>query len=441
MKNPSIRVRLSVMVPFILAGFAVLALLVGFHTAAYYVPQGVSAFWPLAFWGLLIAGSAGVCGYLITRLLMRPAQEFVSRTQASGVLGPAPAREPARPLDEMQEFTRVFQQVAELLSRVEAQELFPEIAGASKAIRGALALVRKVAPTDATVLILGESGTGKELVARSVHQHSGRREHSFVAINTAAIPATLLESELFGHEKGAFTGAEARKLGKFEAAGSGTLFLDEISDMPLETQAKLLRVIQEREFVRVGGNRPIPVRARIVAASNKDLDELVRRKAFRQDLLFRINGFPIYLPPLRERPEDIPVLTARFMAATGVEKKVTPEAMQKLVAYAWPGNVRELKNSVESALLLAEGAIDVQQLPPTITSGAGAPSAAEGSNAALDQRLRNMERAIIVETLTRTGGIQVRAAGELGISERSLWHRVGKYDIDVEAIKNRSRAQ
>ena len=249
-----------------------------------------------------------------------------------------------------------------LLKERFSQELdTPEILGDSPALRHALDQVRRVAPTDATVLLLGESGSGKELFARAVHHLSGRKAHSFFPINCAAIPENLLESELFGYEKGAFTGAAGTKRGKFEIADKGTLFLDEIGDLSLVLQGKVLRVIEQRQFERVGGTETRSVDIRLVAATNKDLMALVAQGAFRQDLYFRLSVFPVIVPPLRDRLEDIPILARHFVKKFAAEQKrrgpiaLPDETLRALCAYAWPGNVRELENSIERALILGEG--------------------------------------------------------------------------------------
>ena len=249
-----------------------------------------------------------------------------------------------------------------LLKERFSQELdTPEILGDSPALRRALDQVRRVAPTGATVLLLGESGSGKELFARAVHHLSGRKAHSFFPINCAAIPENLLESELFGYEKGAFTGAAGTKRGKFEIADKGTLFLDEIGDLSLVLQGKVLRVIEQRQFERVGGTETRSVDIRLVAATNKDLMALVAQGAFRQDLYFRLSVFPVIVPPLRDRLEDIPILARHFVKKFAAEQKrrgpiaLPDETLRALCAYAWPGNVRELENSIERALILGEG--------------------------------------------------------------------------------------
>ena len=247
-----------------------------------------------------------------------------------------------------------------LESEIRAEHPFAEIVGESRLLRDALQQVETVAPTDATVLVLGETGTGKELIARAIHDRSSRRERTFVKINCAAIPSGLLETELFGHERGAFTGAIAQKIGRFEVAQGGTLFLDEVGEIPLELQSKLLRVLQEQEFERVGGTRTIKVDVRLVAATNRDLARLVEEQRFRDDLYYRLNVFPIHVPPLRERPEDIPALVRFFVQRLARPMNrhievIPSETLEALRRYAWPGNVRELANLIERAMILSKG--------------------------------------------------------------------------------------
>jgi len=294
-----------------------------------------------------------------------------------------------------------------------------------------------VAPTDATVLITGESGTGKELVAQSLYQHSLRKEGPFIKLNCVAIPEGLLESELFGHEKGAFTGATAQKRGKFELAHGGTILLDEIGDMPLATQAKLLRVLQEKEFERVGGTKPIRVDIRIIASTNKNLMKLVQEEKFREDLFYRLNVFALHLPPLRERREDIPALAQGFVETAPKQAEISSAALQLLMGFQWPGNVRELKNVIERAAVMAEeGMIEPQHLPAQISGGLVGQAMQEiPEQASLDDRMAEIEKRFIIDALTRADGVQVKAAQILGIKERSLWHRVKKYNIDVTTIR------
>jgi DNA-binding NtrC family response regulator len=289
-------------------------------------------------------------------------------------------------------------------------------------------LVLEVAPTAANVVVSGESGTGKELVARTIHLWSPRRDAGFIAINCAAIPENLLESELFGHEKGAFTGAIQTRLGKFELAQGGTIFLDEIGDMPLALQAKLLRVIQEKRLERVGGSREIAVDVRIVAATHQDLETAVREKRFREDLFYRLSVFPVRLPPLRERRDALAQLSdyfvRRFAGMTGKPiRGVSPEAMDILTAYDWPGNIRELQNVVERGVILGRETIRPDDLPETLTRPAGAlPSGNPGG-------LKLMERETILKALENAGGNRRKAAGALGISRRTLQYRLKEYGL------------
>jgi transcriptional regulator with GAF, ATPase, and Fis domain len=299
----------------------------------------------------------------------------------------------------------------------------------------------KVSPTDSTVLILGESGTGKELIAASICEHSLRKGKPFVKINCVAIPENLLESELFGYEKGAFTGATSQKIGKFELATGGTIFLDEIGDMPLTTQAKLLRVLQEKEFERVGGNRTIKVDVRFIIATNKNLPEMVRQGQFRDDLYYRINVFSIVLPPLRDRKEDIPYLVDYFLEKNPKQVQIAPEALQVITGYSWPGNIRELQNTIERAAVLTEnGTVESVHLPAHIIGAMTTDSSLYGqpslNSLTVDDRLDEIEKGLIIEALARTGGVQVRAAELLGINQRSLWHRIKKHSIDTESLKN-----
>jgi len=297
-----------------------------------------------------------------------------------------------------------------------------------------------VAATDATVLLEGESGTGKELFARAIHTLSSRRDRPFVAINCAAIPDTLLESELFGHERGAFTGAAGRRLGKFELADGGTVFLDEIGELTAATQAKLLRVLQERSFHRVGGTSVIQVDVRIVAASNRPLDKLVAQGAFREDLFYRVRVFPIRIPSLRERPEDIGPLVDHFLTELPRElgKKAMslhPAARERLFAYDWPGNVRELRNCLERAMILAEGDVigerhlRLSPEPRTVP----APQAAGGDEpltAIRDRAAAAAERAALARALERAKGDRTAAAQTLGLTARRLEAKLREHGLD-----------
>ena len=300
---------------------------------------------------------------------------------------------------------------------------FEGIVGSGQTLRGVLDQIRTVAPTDATVLIEGETGTGKELIAHSLHTNSSRRNRAFVKLNCAAIPLGLLESELFGHERGAFTGAVAQKLGRFEAANGGTLFLDEIGDIPLELQAKLLRVLQEQEFERLGSTRTLRVDVRVVAATNQDLAVLVAEKQFRMDLYYRLNVFPISVPPLRRRLEDIPMLVAHFVKkyAQRMSKKVSMisrNAMDRLAHYAWPGNIRELQNLIERAVILTTG--EVLELPPLPSHSPIRPEPITLADAERDHILNALQKSNWV-----VGGAS-GAAARLGVKRTTLIDKMRK---------------
>lgn len=445
MKRNLYTFRLYVIIPIIFAGIAILSVIVGYRTSLHVLHQGGDPAPRVLFWIAILGGGAFLSGLLITRTLLRPIEKFVGEAVNLGFAQglKSEPRAQNRPVDEMEPYTRVFREVRNVLSRVQAKELFPEIIGQSQAMRRILTQIRKVAPTDATVLITGESGTGKELVANTIQSRSLRRDRRFVKLNCAAIPAGLLESELFGHEKGAFTGADSRKQGKFEQASGGTIFLDEIGDMPLDTQAKILRVLEEREVDRVGGSRPIPVDVRVLAASNQDLEAMVEKGEFREDLFFRLNVFPIRLPSLGQRPDDIPFLVDVFIKNSGKAAAVSPDAMRALQAHNWQGNVRELRNAIESALVFDEKVIDIDHLPGNILPGRNflkfeaAPPVEANGDQDLDAHLQVFEKALIEEALKKAGGVQVKAARYLGIKDRSLWHRVKKLGIDPSKFKGR----
>jgi len=310
-------------------------------------------------------------------------------------------------------------------------EVKSEFVGVSPVITAMLEQVRIVAPTQASVLITGENGTGKELLAKSIHSSSRRSGEAFVAVNCAAIPETLIESELFGHERGAFTGATSRKLGKFDLAHRGTLFLDEIGDMSLATQAKILRVLEEKAFQRVGGNRDISVDVRVVAATNKDLAAGIARGEFREDLFFRLNVFPFHLPPLRERREDIPQLLTRFLSEYGQiydkpDLVFSPEAEKALVEYAWPGNVREVRNMAERlAIISSREVIDLDMVPPSITDERSQPAgAADSAPEEFDFRKarEGFERDFFIRRLAENEWNISRTSEVVGL-ERSNLHR------------------
>jgi two-component system, NtrC family, response regulator AtoC len=327
--------------------------------------------------------------------------------------------------------------VAELLERRPGAELLPEssfhgLVGRTAAMREVFDAVRRVAATEATVLVTGETGTGKELVARAVHHCSGRRGGPFLAVNCASLAEGLLETELFGHLRGAFTGAVADKPGLFEAAGGGTLFLDEIGDVSLGLQQRLLRVLQEREVRRVGAVRATPVDVRVVAATRRDLRREVAEGRFREDLFYRLNVFPISLPPLRERAADVPLLVESALAAMrGARPRLacSPLAMRTLRAYPWPGNVRELMAALESAAIRADGdRIEAQHLPEEVRAALERGAAAEGERYRAHDAAGD-ERAAIVAALDEAGGSRARAAEILGMGRTTLWRKMRLYGI------------
>ena len=333
-----------------------------------------------------------------------------------------------------QENNRLKREVADRFS-------FGGLVGKSRAMRSVCSLIEKVAASTANVLIFGESGTGKELVARAIHFNGPRRGRPFVAVNCGAIPETLMESELFGHRKGAFTGAIADRAGLFEQAEGGTLFLDEIGEIPLQLQAKLLRVLQEREVRRIGGNDARKVDVRIVAASNRDLEQEVRSGLFREDLFYRLNVVEVVIPPLRERLEDIPVLVehfhGKFAQGPATSDLVTPEALKLLMAYPYPGNVRELENIVERALALGDRTIVPDSLPPQVLRGRQPSSPCEAMELPpdgmdLEAHLDGIEKQFLLQALERAGGVKKKAAALLGLTFRSFRYRLAKFGMDDE---------
>ena len=300
-----------------------------------------------------------------------------------------------------------------------------ELIASDPAMVRVVGLMRKVAPTQATVLITGESGTGKEVIARCLHRNSPRAQHIFVPVNCAALSPTLIESELFGHERGAFTGAAGQHAGRFERAAGSTLFLDEIGELDAGLQAKLLRVLQEKTFERVGGTRQITADVRIIAATNRNLKQRVAEGSFREDLYYRLSTFPIEIPPLRDRPGDIRRLARFFLERAAAELNkpglaISPEAETVLMSYGWPGNVRELQNTMERVAILCDGVVDADDLPVT-SSGPARPVL-----------FRDIERRAIEDALAANGGNRTRTAKQLGISLRTLQYRLKEYHVDPE---------
>jgi formate hydrogenlyase transcriptional activator len=382
---------------------------------------------------------------------------LISRNRVLGVLTVAKREENAFDDDEVSFLTQVanqvaigvenalaYREIAELKDRLAQEKLYLEdelrgeldfegIVGQSSALRHVLNLVETVAPSDSTVLMLGETGTGKELIARAIHDRSRRKDRTFVKVNCAAIPTGLLESELFGHERGAFTGAISQKVGRLELADQGTLFLDEVGDIPLEIQPKLLRALQEREFERLGSTRTQKVDVRLVAATNRDLEKMIENREFRSDLYYRLNVFPIRIPPLRERPEDIPLLVRYFAQKYGrrMEKEIESipaAAMKKLAGWHWPGNIRELENFIERSVILTHG--PALQVPVGELGSNGSPASVPGTREATE---RNEILSILKDTKGRVGGPQ-GAAARMGIKRTTLISRMKKLGIDHRKI-------
>ena len=334
-----------------------------------------------------------------------------------------------------------------LRAQIERKSAVPEIISRSQAMAEAIRLVERVAPSEASVLITGESGTGKELIAQAIHRLSNRANGAFIDLNCAAFQESLLESELFGYEAGAFSGAKARKLGLIELSDGGTLFLDEVTELPAGLQAKLLRAIETRTFFRVGGVRKVEVNVRIVAATNRNLDTVVADGAFRADLLYRINSFQIHLSPLRDRPEDVEPLMNHILKHLGGPHppEVTSDALDKLRAYQWPGNVRQLRNCLERAILLSnEGVITASELPPEVarvngsmpfvpmqsSAGPGVSASSEMAGGSNTGSLRDVEKQQIISALEQTGWHRGKAAEMLGISPSTLYRRLRDYNLE-----------
>ena len=350
-------------------------------------------------------------------------------------------------LTDLSELDRLDQKV-ELLSRqLDKDDGFVGIIGKSQKMQKVYDIIQKAAKSVTPVIIYGESGTGKELVARAIHQLGNRKEGPFVQFNCAALNESLLESELFGHIKGAFTGAYRHRKGRFEAAGGGDIFLDEIGDVPMSIQVKLLRVLETKQFEHVGDDRSVSVDVRIITATNKNLEELISQKKFRDDLYFRINVFPIHLPPLRERSDVIPLLVNAFIRRLRSKTAktisgLTPAAMERFMSYPWPGNVRELKGALEFAFVIAEdGLIDLDQLPPKIAEPARMSLQYAADQVEFGVTWKDQfptgdspEKMALVEALKKTNGNQSQAARLLGINRVTVWNRMKKYGIDLKKV-------
>ena len=330
-----------------------------------------------------------------------------------------------------------------LKAQLEKRYGFDNIIGKSKPMQKIFELIRLAAPSKSNILVLGESGTGKELVAKAVHHHSRRAGGPFVTVNSGSMPHDLLESNLFGHVKGAFTGAVQAKKGLFEVASEGTIFFDEIGNIPIETQAKLLRVIQEKEFMRLGGVETLKVDVRLVAATNADIEEMVRNSELREDLYYRLNVITIELPPLRRRTEDIPLLARHFLQRYAEENEkpphdITPQAMTLLMDYPWPGNVRELENVIERAVVLSTGdVVDVDLLPPVVREPRHLPEeaiAAPLNGLSFKEAVASYERQLIVQALKSSNGVQKRAAETLKVKPTTLHEMMKRLRISSESL-------
>ena len=335
---------------------------------------------------------------------------------------------------DISEIVRQQQEIVTLRKTCRLEDEHHGLLGESLPMQRLFEIIENVSQTDAPVLILGQSGTGKELVARAIHEESPRKDKPFIKVNCAALNENLLESELFGHEKGSFTGADQTRIGRFEAAHGGTIFLDEIGDIPLSIQVKMLRVLEEREIERVGDHKPIPVDVRIISATNKDLENLIARELFREDLFFRINVFPLKCPSLSERFDDVHIIVQNFIEQNAAKSKkniigLTPEAMEALSTYSWPGNIRELRNAIEYAFVLCSGNwIHKEHLPPKIAANGKIPLVSKHRSAISWKE----ERKKMLDTLRQAGGNQSEAARILSVSRVTVWKRIKKYGIDLE---------
>jgi len=332
-------------------------------------------------------------------------------------------------VDKLVEHQRLIEENISLHQKLEERYQFEDIIAKSSKMRQVIEVIKVVAKSNATVLVAGESGTGKELIARAIHSQSYRKDKPFVAVSCAALPESLLESELFGHEKGAFTGAHAQRKGKFEVANRGTLFMDEIGEMSANIQVHLLRVLEEKEFARVGGNELIKVDVRVISATNKDMKQAIANSQFREDLYYRLNVVPVELPPLRERKEDIPLLAQHFLKKFTVENQkeiigFSPEATDFLLKYEWPGNVRELENAIERAVILTKNSyIEATDLTQEILLKAH--SVPPGRS------LKEVERERVLNVLNETGGNRSETARILGISRATLYNKIREYELNV----------
>jgi len=379
-----------------------------------------------------------VTGTLNVVRIYNPHISYDEDNQLLSIIGSMISRSVRSKQERLEEMEVLKQKNFQLQNQLEKDFRPGNIVGNSSKMRDVYSLVNMVAETNSTVLIRGESGIGKELIADSIHFSSPRAKKSFIKVNCSALPDTLIESELFGHEKGAFTGAEARRKGRFELADGGTIFLDEIGDIPLSTQVKLLRLIQQREFERLGGTETIKIDVRIICATNRNLEELIQNNEFREDLYYRINVFPIFVPPLRDRRNDIPSLVDHFIEKFNKRNnskiiRITTSALNMLMVYRWPGNIRELENCIERACILSKDyVIHSYDLPPSLQTADSTNTKASGG---LTYTVEQVEKQLIREALVSSKGNIAKAADELKVTERMLGIRLKKYDIDAWRFK------
>jgi len=379
-----------------------------------------------------------VSGTLSVSRVFNPDYDFDEDVRILSIIGSMLVQSIKARQAQNEEIARLKQSNFELRSTLDKGFKPMNLIGNSSKMRDIYNLIEMVSRTNTTVLIRGESGIGKELVADAIHYSSSRKDKSIIKINCSALPDSLIESELFGHEKGAFTGADNQRKGRFEMANGGTIFLDEIGDLPGQTQVKLLRVIQERQFERLGSNKTISVDVRIIAATNRNLEELIRDGKFREDLFYRINVFPLFIPPLRDRQDDIPALVDHFISKFNKEngtkiKRITTAAINMAMVYSWPGNIRELENVIERACILStDEVIHSYNLPPTLqTANSSQTETKDGLQSALDR----VESQLIREALTATKGNIAQASKNLNVTERLLGMRVKKYQLDPARFK------
>lgn len=392
----------------------------------------------LSFICIPIIEEGKVTGTLSIVRVYNPYILFEEDNKLLSIIGSLISRTVRSRQERLEEMEILKQKNVQLQNQLESNFHPKNIVGGSSKMRDVYSLVNMVAETNSTVLVRGESGIGKELIADAIHFSSKRAKGNFVKVNCSALPDSLIESELFGHEKGAFTGAESRRKGRFELADGGTIFLDEIGDIPLSTQVKILRILQQREFERLGGTETIRVDVRIVAATNRNLEELIEKGEFREDLYYRINVFPLFVPPLRERRDDIPILVDHFIDKFNKRnntqiKRITTSALNMLMVYSWPGNIRELENCIERACILTtDNVIHSYNLPPSLQTADSSNTQAKGG---MMYTVEQVEKQLIREALTTTSGNIAKAAELLKVTERMLGTRIKKYEIDPFRFK------